>query len=119
MEVFKTESLIRVTVKDKTIEKTLKWKDFKKSFWGNTEEGFHCGYFGGVWTEEELKDGKYYDTEFLVEDKKVYYKPYVLLTFVDGAKRYIKFDTYDKCVVYATKMVKSNFNNKFEIEYGK
>ena len=117
MEVFKTESLIRVTVKDKKIEKVLKWKDFKKSFWGNTEEGFHCDYFGGVWTEEELKDGKWHDTTFLVEDKKVYYRPYVLLTFVDGAKRSINFNAHEECVSYAEKIVRENFKNKFNIEY--
>jgi hypothetical protein len=117
MEVFKSESLIRVAVLPKKQEKAIEWKPFKKSFWGNTEEGFYCKYFYRYYTKEDLENGKYYDTNFIVEDNKPYYKPYVLLTFVDGAKRYNYFPTYEECVSYAKKMVASNFENKFEIEY--
>ena len=56
--------------------------------------------------------------KFIVEGKKAYYRPYSLLTFVDGEKRYVYFNTYEEAEKYSNEMCEVNFDNKFEIKKG-
>jgi len=112
--VFNLEALVSVEIKDKKECRYLVYEPFKKSFWGNTKEGFYF-YGEACYTKEEIEKGKFCDTKLQVEDKKVFYKPYVRLTFAGGKISITEFPKYEAAVTWGTEMANKGINIKLEI----
>jgi len=66
-------------------------------------EGFYLvnGYSYNVFSKEEIENGVAYDIKFIIIGKKVYYKPYVEVTFIDGEKRVVEANNLEEAEHYA------------------
>lgn len=116
--IFNMEALVSVTVKGRKKEIDLKFKPFKKSFWGNTKEGFYdvfsmCDDY--CYTAEELVSGKYYDTKLIVENNVAYYRPYVRLNFMAGQTYIQEFDTYCEALAWGQEQANKGMKVKLMV----
>jgi len=114
--VFNLEALVCVEIRDKRQCGYLKYRPFKKSFWGNTEEGFYSGMSSFPYTKEEIEQGKFLDTPLLVIEKAIYYHPYVRLTFAGGKGKCREFSTYEEALQWGTAMANKGINVKLETD---
>lgn len=112
--IYNLDFLVSVEIHDKEPCNTLVYKPFKKSFWGNTEEGFYYRGYGRTrcYTKTELESGVYYDTLLLVENNVAYQKPYVILNFVSGIRKIIRFKTYEEALKSGNGIADSSIKNK-------
>lgn len=112
MKVFNLDHLVSIVIVEQQLCKDIEWQPFKKSFWGNTKEGFYERTWQIFYTEEELKTGGYYDANLLIQNKKVYYRPYVKLIFSDGSG-YCKqdFNFYYEAALWAEQFRKNLRNH--------
>lgn len=110
--------LVSVVTKYKRISKIFVYKPHKilRFFWifkEEQKEGFYtipASYEGRYYTKQQLENGEFGDTQYIVEDDKVYLMPEVTLYFSNGreAKRTFYHDEHAKN--FADK-VKANRNN--------
>lgn len=85
-----------ISIVDKKRCEIFQWKAYSKTFWDEFQEGFYFDvnskkYF----TTLELEIGMFNDIEFIVEDTRVYYKPYVKLRTISGDEEIWKFNNYE------------------------
>ncbi len=123
-KTFNLNFLISVFIKDKEQLERFEYRPFKKRWYGNQKEGFYNNdifvdkkhkYF----TKEQLENKKYCGACLMVEDNKVYYHPYVKLTFVNDEK-YVKedFKSYDEAVQWAEEeVIEKAIDVKFDIKH--
>ena len=88
-QTYNLRTLVSVKVTEKRQEKQFKYQTAKKSFFGDRQEGFVHWYSSAVYTKAELEKGCFLDTEFFVENFKVYYRPFVTLAFINGDKKHL------------------------------
>lgn len=96
--IFNGEMLVSVKIRDKRKAHGFKYRPFKKkTFWSSEQkEGFYYEDFLSeeCLTKEELENGVFNKTSFIVEDKEVYCRPKVILNFIDNSTIVKEFDTY-------------------------
>lgn len=99
--LFNLEALVAVDIVDKKVCGYIEWRPFKASFWGDQQEGYYTtasftNYIIG--TEKEIEEGLlggvFKGLKFIIENKKVYYLPYVKLTFAGDRTSIREFKEY-------------------------
>lgn len=115
--IIDSKRLIMVEIKDKRPFVEFVWKPFKKKkyLWDSEQkEGFYYIFSilnSSVYTAEELRNGEAFEgIKLIVEDKKVYYKPYVRLTFEEKIVKVFTFDTYDEALAFAQEKVNTGID---------
>ncbi len=76
----------------------------KKTFW---REGIESGFYTirGIYTPQELEEGKYNNTPMLVYGEEAYYKPYLRI-WVGGQESIITHKTYEGAKSHAMDLAK-------------
>lgn len=104
--IFNIEALVCVEIHDKRKCNYFTWLPEKKFLFSKREEGFYDSPSSYPCSKEYLESGKYLGAgvKFLVEDKTVYYKPYVRLSFAGRKSAITEFATYELAHEYGMKM---------------
>lgn len=101
VKIFNLEQLVEVRIVDKEESEYLSYKPFKKSFWGNTKEGFYDIINNNYYSKEDLENGKHMDINYIVENNRVYYNPYIKLIFANPKSGKVKeFNTYEEALIW-------------------
>ncbi len=126
--IFNAEALVSVEIVDKKPCKYVQWIDVSaKSFWeklfssrNHDKNGFYCrGILHDSFIEEQqITTGVYPSNpqfilngiELLVEDKIVYHKPYVRLSFAGGKSSITEFNSYELAKEWGEVQVKKNMS---------
>jgi hypothetical protein len=105
-EIYNLDFLVCVKVFDKQIERRWKYYEpvIKKLFRKAREEYFTFSFAYELYSKEDLESGKLEGIKFIVEDNKVYYRPYVELVFCGGVKKTVEFDTVEEANKYKNEM---------------
>ena len=113
--VFNLEALVMVKIRDKEPCYYLTYKPFRKSFWGNTLEGYHDIFSEDVYNGYELQNGKYRSIKLLIENNTAYFKPYVTLAFVgEDIKTTKTFETYEDALIWGREQASKGINVQLE-----
>ena len=119
-KVYEGNAVVSIKVFDKS-KTRITWFEFPDNWWNKINRRFtgfrDMNFFADpdIWTEEELTSGKKDDIIYIVEDKKVYHRPYVNIVFVDGSIGSRIFDTYDEACVYTKEMIEKTIKNPITI----
>jgi hypothetical protein len=106
------KKLIRVLVEDKVEETWFYHVPYKKRFVLKDREEEYQYRYGSSYTQFMLEHGVHNNTCYIVENKKVYHKPYVALSFSDEIKHINTFETFDKALEWAKEIVEqAKINN--------
>ena len=98
--------LVSIKVHAKQESLWFSFKAFKKSFWGNTKEGFYSILnFEDCFSKEEIQRRGY-----LIENNIVYNKPYVQLNFTGGISYEKKFDRKEEAIWWANKQLEKGIS---------
>jgi len=92
--ILNLETITTIDIVEEKVCNYIDYKPYKKSFWGDTKEGFYGFMEDRCYTKEEIENGYYLGTKLIVKDKVAYYKPYVTLTLISGTKHHKEFNTY-------------------------
>lgn len=117
-KILNLEMLESVKIVDKKICYYLTYSPFKKSFWGNTQEGFY-DIFGSLYTKEYLETKGYNQVLLMVEDNNVYFKPYVELIFTSGQNHIREFLNFHDAEMWGQAIAEKNINKKLIVKNGK
>lgn len=116
----KGDNLLRVVIVDKKRNTDLIYKEYSKSFWnGTTLEGFY-DHFDWAWNSsnakafsaQELRDGAYQNTLFIVENKIAYYRPYVKLVFKENLIQFHYFNSYKEAEEWGMSISRSYISHR-------
>lgn len=103
--IYNLETLVEIELCGKKENKTFKWHPEKRWFFGLVRiypERYCNKYDTTAYVQESyLTSGKYCDIKLIVENKKVYFKPYVKLYFMGNVETCKEFDTYAEAEVFA------------------
>lgn len=112
-KIFNLDQLVSITVKGKEEH----WWEYQKHSPGlfglfETKEGF---YSLGEFMGNEYSLIKKW-SHIMVENNKLYYKPKVVLRFVDGSETIKRFDTFALANKWAYEIASKNITSKIEIK---
>lgn len=111
--------LVEVELIGFTEDRQLVWQDAipKKRWWQSDKPaGYKHVHSFTIYSAEELEAGVIFDIKVRVEDRKVYYKPYVRLYYADGRTSITNFEEYDDAEKYADDMSK-HITRKIEFKH--
>lgn len=112
--IFNLEALVSIEIRDKKLCAYLDYRPFKKSFWGNTREGFYDNIENAHYSKEEIEKGNFCGVKLLVEGNNVFYFPCVNTYFADGSKYNKEFDTFEQANQYGRDLQNRSFKISFE-----
>ena len=115
--ILNLDQLVSVDIIDRRDCNKWQYIPFKKSFWGNTNEGFYF-HNSGPFTKTQIENGTTvwdFDNMIIDDDNNVYYCPKVVLNFSDGKNRYKLFKTYEEALTFGNECA-SKITNKLEHE---
>ena len=115
-EIFNLKELVSVEIRDKKECRYVKYKLYKKSFWGDTIEGFYYEYSDACYTKEAVENEVFFGMSLLVENNIAYYFPYVRLTFTGEAKTIREFKTYTEAEAWGNEMSQKGMNSRLIID---
>jgi hypothetical protein len=98
IEILNLQQTVLIEIVDRKECWIYRYLPFKKSIWGNTEEGFYSwdGY-SEFFTKEELESGNNrYNLCFIVENNIVYFQPKVVLHMSDQSSNRTFYDTFEE-----------------------
>jgi hypothetical protein len=110
MKTFNLNYLVSVKYSPKELTKFEFVKGVKKTFWHNEiQEGWYwMGIFHGIivikLTDKDIQEN------CLIEGDKLYEKPYVLLKFINGEEKQIKYNSESEAI-HEFKIYESNIPN--------
>jgi hypothetical protein len=112
--IYNLDTVVSVKIVDKKKSPYFEFKPFKKSFFGNTKEGFYdtLGFSDEPMTRESIETGVYNKganyihngAAYIIENNVVYYKPYVKVTLQSEEGFVRQFDTFDSALAYGNKI---------------
>lgn len=109
MKIYNLDQLVSVTVKDKELISDIVYQPHRHfRFWKDEPAGFYYRTYSeyAIYTKEELEQGKWERTKLLVIDNLVYFKPFVMLTYSNDEKHFVKFETVEEANEYAMEITK-------------
>lgn len=112
---YNADTIVSLKAIDKREIKHLEYRAFRKSFWGNTKEGFYDIHSMNNlrYSKEQLESGgNCYDTKLIVENNKAYYKPYVKINFQTEVSLVKVFNTYIEALNFANEVSAKCIKNK-------
>lgn len=107
--------ITKVEVVNKRINREFIWRDEKICYflfwyWIKTKAGFYSyGYWdidGVITTIHNTED---LENKYIVEDKVVYYKPFVRILTIDNNGCSTNFDTFEEALVFAKSIISEDF----------
>lgn len=111
-DIYNLEKLVSIKVVDKKRYNLLEYKPFKKGWikFFDDEAGFYSAFDTSTpYSKEQLETGRYNDINFLIENNKVFYTPYIKLMFDGDVNFCIDFQTYQEALDYANNIAKESF----------
>lgn len=114
-QIFDLDKLVSITVKGKEEYWAYTYKKKSESLFGlvKTKEGFYGLMDEYVGTKEFVLSKS---DKFFIEGDKLYYKPKVILRFVDGSETIKRFDTFSQANKYGHELSSKYFTSKLEIK---
>jgi hypothetical protein len=97
----------------------VNWQDERKYWFFTYKEGYYISSFYSssdkdeIYTKEELESGKWENTKYIVEDKKVYWYPFIEMRMNNGTNHTKKFETKEQLDRF---LVNNDFNKEPYIE---
>lgn len=112
-KIFDLDKLVSITIEGKQKYPLISYKEpikgWKKIF--SSSPGFYDLFDRKISIERILSDGT-----LMAEENEVYYKPKVILRFVDGSEAIKRFDTFSQASKYGYDIASKNITSKLEIK---
>ncbi len=109
--IFNIQALVSVEIRDKT-----KSNDFYLPQDSKVEMYRSTGVFDSVeYSVDDLIKGRYTTKKYIVENKTVFDRPSVTLTFMSGKSHIETFDTYELAMAYGEDRAKEGIRVRLEV----
>lgn len=114
-KIFDLSKLVSISIKGKQEYWAYTYKPYSESFFGlsKVKEGFYGLLDDFVGTKEEILSKA---DNCLIDGNKLYYKPKVILRFIDGSESTQYFPNFAMANKFGHELATENFTSKLEIK---
>lgn len=109
--IFNAHTLVSVKIEDRREDYRYYYVEYKKGGFLRhfIKQGWRHIFDNDYWTEDDIiNEGR------IIENNKVYYKPYTLLTFTNGQTYRKEFNTYEEALKWGNEQAKTGIQVRLE-----